>query len=110
MPDTFGGIKLPEIPSGAYLEDNGTWSSPAGGGGGADVKSGIVNLGAGGTANVSFAISFSGVPRVVAIPQFSTTDTSTTISCYNVTTDGFTMRGAGNAAGNVAWIATDAGG
>lgn len=41
--------------------------------------------------------------------QFSTTDTSTTFSAYSVTVNGFTVRGAGNAAGNVAWIATTAG-
>ena len=79
------------------------------GGGGANVKCGIVNLAAGGTAAVTFTTPFASVPRVVATSQFSTTDVSTTLSCYNVTVNGFTLRGAGNVLGDVAWIATDAG-
>ena len=85
-----------------------SWQTPSAGGG-ADVKSGIVNLGAGGTANVTFTTPFSSVPHVCVTSNFSTTDTSTTLSAYNITVNGFTMRGSGNAAGNCAWIATNAG-
>jgi len=86
------------------------WQTPSGGGGGgANVKSGIVNLAAGGTANVTFTTPFQSVPHVVVSSQFNVADTSTTLGAYNVTVNGFTMKGAGNAAGNVAWIATDAG-
>lgn len=85
--------------------------SHAGGGGGPTVKAGVVSLTAGGTAVVTFATPFGvGVtPRVVALSQFATTDTSTTLSAHTITNVGFTLQGAGNAAGNVAWIATDAG-
>ena len=85
-----------------------SWQAPSGGGG-SNVKSGIVNIGAGATANVTFTTQFSSVPQVCITANFSTTDTSTTMSAYNITTSGFTMRGAGNAAGNYAWIATNAG-
>lgn len=84
------------------------WQTPSGGGG-ANIKSGVVNLTAGGTANVTFTTPFASVPHVVVTSQFASADTSTTLSAYNVTVNGFTMKGAGNAAGNVAWIATDAG-
>ena len=84
------------------------WQTPSGGGG-SNVKSGIVSLGAGATANVSFVTPFSSVPHVCLTSNFSSTDTSTTLSAYNITVNGFTMRGAGNASGNVSWIATDAG-
>lgn len=79
--------------------------------GGATVKSGLVNLGAGGTAVVTFGTAFPiGVtPHVVVCSQFNGSDTSTTLFAHTVTNAGFTMKGAGNAAGNVAWIATSAG-
>lgn len=85
--------------------------SHAGGGGGPTVKSGLVNLTAGGTAVVTFTTPFGvGVtPHVVVCSQFNGSDTSTTLYAHTVTNVGFTMKGAGNAAGNVAWIATDAG-
>lgn len=68
-----------------------------------------MSITAGGTANVSFVTPFPAIPRVVVTSQFSTTDTSTTLSAYNVTVNGFTVRGAGAVAGNIAWIATTAG-
>ena len=77
--------------------------------GGADVRSGVVNLTAGGSANVLFARAFSSTPHVVVTSQFNSADTSTTLSVHTVSVNGFTIRGAGNAAGNVAWIATNAG-
>ena len=73
------------------------------------VKSGLVNLAAGGSATVTFATPFATVPHVVAIAQFSNADTSCTYSVHTVSTTGFTLRGAGNPAGFVAWIATDGG-
>lgn len=105
--DQWDSQHLPALSSGQYLTNNGSalsWGTP-----GPTVKSGTVSLSAGGTATVTFTTPFASVPRVVATAQFSTTDTSTTFSCYNVTVNGFTLRGAGNAAGSVAWIATDAG-
>jgi hypothetical protein len=79
------------------------------GAGGADVKSGLVNLTAGGSANVSFVTPFSSVPHVVVLAQFSNADTSCIYSAFNVTVNGCTIKGTGNPAGNVAWIATNAG-
>lgn len=79
------------------------------GSGGADIKSGLVNLTAGGSANVVFATPFSTVPRVVVTAQINNADTSCTYSAHTVTVNGFTLRGAGNPAGNVAWLATNAG-
>jgi hypothetical protein len=78
-------------------------------GGGANVKSGAVNLTAGGSAVVTFTTPFASTPHVVVTNQFSSADTSTTLSVFPVSTTGFTIRGAGNAAGTVAWIATNAG-
>jgi hypothetical protein len=78
-------------------------------GGNVLVKSGVVNLSAGGSANVSFTTAFPSTPHVVVTSQFSSADTSTTLSVHTVSTTGFTLRGAGNAAGNVAWIATNVG-
>lgn len=85
------------------------WQTPSGGGGGANIKSGVVSISANGTANITFTTPFASVPHVVVTSQFASSDTSTTLSAYNVTVNGFTLKGAGNAAGNVAWIATDAG-
>jgi hypothetical protein len=81
----------------------------AGGGSGPAVKSGLVNLGAGATAAVTFTTPFASVPQVVVTSQVSNADTSCTYSAFNVTTGGFSLRGAGNPAGNVAWMATTAG-
>lgn len=108
MPVAFGGIKLPANPVGDVLFDDGTWGPPPAGGG-ATVKSGLVNLGANGSANVSFVTPFANVPQVVATSQFSSADTSTTLSVHSVTVNGFTLRGAGNASGSVAWLACDGG-
>lgn len=84
------------------------WATPASGGG-AVVKSGTVNLTAGGTANVTFTTPFASVPVVTITPQFANTDTSCTYSARSVTVNGFTAGGAGNPAGVVGWIATNAG-
>lgn len=73
------------------------------------VKSGVVSLGAGGSANVVFATPFSSVPVVVPAAQFSNADTSCTYSCHSITVNGFTIRGSGNPAGLVGWIATSGG-
>lgn len=83
----------------------------AGGGGGPTIKSGVVNLAAGGTSVVTFTTPFPvGVtPHIIVSSEFNGSDTSTTLFAHTVTNVGFTMKGAGNAAGNVAWIATSAG-
>ena len=73
------------------------------------VKSGTVNLTAGGTANVTFTTPFPSVPVVMITAQFANTDTSCTYSARSVTVNGFTAGGAGNPAGVVGWIATNAG-
>lgn len=73
------------------------------------VKSGLVNLGAGGSAVVNFTTPFATTPVVMVTSQFNSADTSTTLSVFPVSTSGFTIRGAGNAAGTVAWLATNAG-
>jgi hypothetical protein len=84
---------------------------PAGAdGAGAPIKAGLVNLGAGATAAVTFGAAFSEVPKVVVTSQIANADTSCTYSAYNVTATGFTLKGVGNPAGNVAWLATTAGG
>ena len=77
--------------------------------GGANVKCGIVSLAAGGEVTVTFPTPFASVPRVVATSQFATTDVSTTLSAHTITVNGFKLKGAGNAVGNVAWLATDFG-
>lgn len=79
------------------------------GGSGPAVKSGLVNLTAGGSAVVVFATPFASTPHVVVTAQINNADTSCTYSAHTVTALGFTLRGAGNPAGNVAWIATTAG-
>lgn len=77
----------------------------------ATIKAGVVNLSAGGTAAVTFTTPFpqGSAVRVVVTANFANTDTSCTYSAHNETVNGFTLRGAGNPAGNVAWIATNAG-
>lgn len=81
----------------------------AGGGSGPEVKSGVVSLTAGGSVNVAFPTPFASVPVVVPGAQFNNADTSCTYSCHSITVNGFTLRGAGNPAGFVGWIATAAG-
>ena len=73
------------------------------------IKSAVVNLTAGGSVAVTFTTPFTTTPRVTVTAQFNNTDTSCTYSAESVTVNGFTLRGAGNPAGNVAWIATNAG-
>lgn len=87
--------------------DTGPQGEP--GSAGADIKSGLVNLTAGGSANVAFQTPFASVPRVLVTSQINNADTSSTISAHTVTVNGFVLRGAGNPAGNVAWLATTAG-
>lgn len=77
--------------------------------GGPAVKSGLANVTAGGSSNVVFVSPFASVPQVVVTSQINNADTSCTYSVHSVTVNGFTIRGAGNPAGNVAWIATTAG-
>ena len=72
-----------------------------------EIQVGVVYLSAGGEATVTFAKPFSSPPIVVALQQFATTDTSTTLSCKDVTVNGFVMKGAGNVAGDVGWIAVN---
>ena len=106
-PNGVDGCIIWEMDSGKRFQWlSGSWQEMSSG---PTVKSGVVNLTAGGTSAVTFGTAFASVPRVVAVSQFNTTDTSTTLKCYNVSTTGFTLGGAGNAAGNVAWIATDEG-
>lgn len=69
------------------------------------IDSGIVDLGAGASANVTFAVSFLSAPKVVVTPNFNSNDASCQYYVHSVTASGFTLRGAGNPAGNVAWIA-----
>lgn len=78
-------------------------------GGNVLVKSGSVNLTAGGTANVVFATPFPSVPVVMITAQFANADTSCTYSARSVTVNGFTAGGTGNPAGIVGWIATNVG-
>jgi hypothetical protein len=78
-------------------------------GGNVLVKSGTVNLTAGGTANVTFTTPFPSVPVVMITAQFANTDASCTYSARSVTVNGFTAGGAGNPAGVVGWIATNVG-
>lgn len=77
----------------------------------ATIKAGIVNLGAGGNSPVTFTTPFpaGSTVKVLVLAQFNNTDTSCTYSAESVTVNGFTLRGAGNPAGNVAWFATNAG-
>ena len=73
------------------------------------MKSGLVNVTAGGSANVAFTTPFASTPHVIVTSQINNADTSCTYSVHSVTANGFTLRGAGNPAGNVAWLATTAG-
>lgn len=88
--------------------------SHAGGGGGADVKSGFESaVSEGGSRTVTFNTAFSASPNVVV----SISDTSsqlTFVQAHTVSTTGFTIDaiksgGGGNVTRDVAWIATDAG-
>jgi len=81
----------------------------SGPGNGANIKSGVVYLASNGEAEVTFTTPFTTLPLVVATSNFRTTDTSTTLCCYNQSLTGFIIKGAGNTAGLVAWIATSAG-
>ena len=87
------------------------YTSPPDVSAGASIKAGVVNLGAGATAAVTFTTPFQlgSVVTVVVTSQTSNADTSCTYSAHTVTVAGFTLKGAGNPAGDVAWIATNAG-
>jgi len=81
--------------------------SHAGGGGGADVKSGTIAA-SGGTNNVSFATPFSSTPRVVLTPQDASLSLRDALWVVrSVSTTGFSFEA--DAAATYAWIATDAG-
>lgn len=109
-PPVAGGVCFEWDTKKTYWWENGAWTeAQAGGGSGPTVKSGLVNLAAGGSANVTFTIPFSSVPVVIVTSQTNNADTSCTYSAHSVTANGFTLRGAGNPAGNVAWLATNAG-
>jgi hypothetical protein len=105
------GIQGPQGPEGPAGADGaqGPQGPQGPAGGTVIVKSGTVNLTAGGTANVVFATPFASVPVVMILAQFANTDTSCTYSARSVTVNGFTAGGAGNPAGVVGWIATNAG-
>ena len=88
--------------------------SHAGGGGGADVKSGFeAAITEGSSRVVTFNTAFSSSPNVVV----SCADTSyqlTFVQAHSESTTGFTIDatksgGGGNVTRDVAWIATDAG-
>lgn len=104
----FGGAQGPEGPPGPE-GPQGPQGEP--GTGGPTFKVGLVNLTAGGSVNVAFVTPFpaGSIVKVVITSQINNADTSSTISAHSVTVNGFTLRGAGNPAGNVAWLATDAG-
>lgn len=74
------------------------------------IKSGVVNLGAGGSSAVTFSPAFRAGSTVLVFltPQFNNADTSCTYSAHTISVNGFTMQGAGNPAGNVAWLAMEA--
>ena len=74
-------------------------------GGGPTIQAGTVNLAAGGTSAVTFSPAFASAPRVFLTAQFNNADTSCTYSAHTISETGFTMRGAGNPAGSVAWMA-----
>lgn len=75
------------------------------------IRCGTVNLGAAGSSAVVFADPFpvGATVRVFVTPQFNNADTSCTYSAHTISRTGFTLQGAGNPAGNVAWLAIDYG-
>lgn len=87
--------------------------SHAGGGGGPDVKSGIVAVQEGGSANVTFGTPFTATPVVVCtVNDAGGEDNGLTITARSTT--GFTVHmiklgGGAGSTYNVGWIATDAG-
>jgi len=90
------------------------WDVTGGGGGGANVKSGIESgISENSTRAVAFGTTFAATPRVTV----SLADSSTEISiaqAHDVTVAGFTIRvvksgGGGSATRDVSWVATDAG-
>lgn len=58
---------------------------------------------------ITFPTPFATVPKVIAGWEFSNGDGSCSVSCHTITVNGFTIRTVGNPAGDVAWLATDAG-
>lgn len=103
-----------------FIHDGATWRyvtldhEPGGGGGGADVKSGVeISVFEGSTRNVTFTTSFGGVPAVT-LTVVDTLDRECWLSAINRTTSGFTIyvkktQGGAAKARDIAWIATDAG-
>ena len=74
-------------------------------GGGPTIQYGVTSLTAGQNKSVSFPVAFASAPTVFVTSQVNNADTSCTYSAHTVTTTGFMLRGAGNPAGNVAWLA-----
>ena len=74
-------------------------------GGGPTIQHGVTSLTAGQNKEVAFPVSFDSAPTVIVTPQFSSNDASCQYYAHTVTTDGFMLRGAGNPAGDVAWMA-----
>ena len=73
------------------------------------LKAGVVNVDVNASVSVSFNTPFPNVPKVVLTSQFLNADPSSTYSAHTITVNGFTIQGAGNPAGDVAWFATIAG-
>ncbi len=88
--------------------------SHAGGGGGANVKSGFESAVAeGGTRSVTFNTVFAATPDVVVSFADSSAEISV-LAAHTVSVSGFTITvtksgGGGSANRDVAWVATDAG-
>ncbi len=88
--------------------------SHAGGGGGANVKSGFESaVTEGGTRAVTFNTAFAATPDVVVSFADSSAEISV-LAAHTVSVSGFTITvtksgGGGSANRDVAWIATDAG-
>ena len=74
-------------------------------GGGPTIQYGITSLTAGQNKAVAFDQAFAQAPTVFVTSQTNNADTSCTYSAHTVTATGFMLRGAGNPAGSVAWLA-----
>lgn len=91
-----------------------TLHSHAGGGGGADVKSGFESaISENSARTVTFNTAFSGTPNVVVGFADDTTQISV-VHAHTVSTTGFTVQvvksgGGGSVTRDIYWMATDAG-
>ena len=103
--EVLNGSVVLEIDTGRMaVKRAGNWEEISSG---ANVRTGVVNLGVNASVAVTFSRAFRGVPVVTVTPQFQVNDTSTTYSAFNVTNTGFTLNGAGNPAGNVGYTAVE---